>query len=104
MERKVDQMVVEMVTNNLADFTTEELTTINKSVVAEIRSRRRNFDFEESKKYRVGDLIKFKDRSGEWTEGTIKNVNQRTATLEPNNQGVIWRVAYSFLRKAGKEE
>ncbi len=45
----------------------------------------------------VGDHVGFFDRDGNERYGTVIRLNQKTVTLDCNNQK--WRVAYSFLFK-----
>ncbi|MEM7793548.1 MAG: hypothetical protein AAF579_03730 [Cyanobacteria bacterium P01_C01_bin.118] len=45
----------------------------------------------------VGDHVGFFDRDGNERYGNVIRLNQKTVTLDCNNQK--WRVAYSFLFK-----
>lgn len=45
----------------------------------------------------VGDIVGFIDRSGSEQHGRAVRLNQKTATIESENQG--WRVSYELLHK-----
>ena len=48
--------------------------------------------------FKVGDLVSFHDRELRTVIGTIKRMNEKTATVEPENQSGKWRVLFGLLR------
>ncbi len=52
--------------------------------------------------FKVGDLFSLNDRDLRTVIGTIKRMNEKTATVEPENQSGRWRVP--FVRAAPRSE
>lgn len=100
MDATLEKMV-DAVFSNLAEIDENKLVELNTVLVAAIKERRKNKDWELSKQFRNGEEIEWKDHDGVWYDGTIKTVNERTVSLVPID-GVKWRVAFKFIRKKGE--
>lgn len=81
--------------------TKDELYSINKIIVSEIRRRNTVDGIRESAKYEPGDPVSFVTRNGIEKFGRVVRVNKKTLTIAVKGsvREEKWRVAYSFVTK-----
>lgn len=71
------------------EMTRDELRAANRLIIDRLKEGQRRRDFEESRKYSIGDEVEFEGRDGCTLRGKIKSVNQKAR---------VWRVAYCHVR------
>jgi 16S rRNA U1498 N3-methylase RsmE len=85
----------ELETTLLAILKIEDAEDLNR--VAEIlRERQQHLQKRAALKFRVGDRVKFSDKSGATIEGTITSFNPKTVAVKTAFGN--WRVSPTFLK------
>jgi hypothetical protein len=91
-------MNLQEVTSSLPSFSFEDLKTLNKSVVTELRSKMRERSMTESKKFSIGDQVWWISNRRQGTlNGKITRCNPKTATVMVGQ--ALWTVPWTMLKK-----
>jgi hypothetical protein len=82
---------------DLNAFSEAELRFLNRVIVERLNDLSRARRKLQLMAFKVGDTVEF-EAAGEFVEGTIVRLNQKTATIE-TSEGRGWRVSPQLLRK-----
>ena len=90
---------VENIKRNIkqSSFTTEELISLNKFIVGQVKFQRSLEAQKMKRQLFVGSTVNFEDNDGVRVTGTIKKVMRKFAQVETS--GAIWRVPLANLAK-----
>ena len=78
------------------------LKTLNREIVAEIRSRQKKEQSDLATQFHVGQKVVFIAR-GRAVKGVIQRCNPTTASVQEDNSATKWSVPYSFLTAIARE-
>jgi hypothetical protein len=87
---------------DLTKYTEHELVDLNRRIVERIRFLRQGRCRESMAEFIVGDRVSFQPERGVEVTGTIVRLNRKSVTVAASD-GVQWRVAPTFLRKAASD-
>ena len=87
---------------DLTRYTEAELLELNRRVIERIKVLRQGRCRESMAEFNVGDRASFRRDCGHEVIGTIVRLNQKSVTIV-STDGVHWRVAPIFLKKAAGE-
>jgi len=87
--------------NDLSSFTDEQLRRINANVIAELKARRadRNFEAAMAGTFRVGDRVEF-DNRGCTIAGQVVSVKRVKCLVKPDFGYQTWNVPMGMLKKS----
>ncbi len=87
---------------DLTKYTEQELLELNRRIIERIRSLRQGRCRESMAVFNVGDRVSFEPDCGHEVTGTIVRLNRKSVTVVASD-GVQWRVAPGFVKKASSE-
>ena len=87
--------------NELSSFTDEELRSINSWVIAELKERRMNRNFDAAGSFRVGDSVEF-DNRGCTIVGQVVSVKRVKCLVKPDLGWQTWNVPMGMLKKSAR--
>ena len=82
----------------IKDLTDQELFVLNNMIVDHLRLRSKASSLVFMSKFNVGDRVSWKERDGTIKRGFIIRLNQKTATIKTENDG-LWKVPPIILDK-----
>jgi phage gpG-like protein len=80
----------------------EEVSRFWKGITSLFNSRLRYLEEQTSIQFEIGDEVEWDGKRG-YRSGKITKKSGKTATVKATEDGVQWRVAWSFLRKVSKK-
>ncbi len=85
---------------DLEGMSTDELFALNRKVIQAIKEKQRKDAVKALSLFRVGETVQFVGpKNNQIIMGTIKSINEKTASLHNCSDGANWRVSPSYLRK-----
>ena len=84
---------------NLVDLTSDELSTLNRAVCSELKSRRSAESARKRFLFKTGDKVSWSGRLG-YTEGTIVRVKRKKAIVDVDGEFRNWDVPLNMLTAA----
>jgi hypothetical protein len=84
---------------DLTRYTEQELLDLNRRIIERIKLLRQGRCRESMAEFNVGDRVSFHPDCGHDVIGTVVRLNRKSVTVV-SVEGVQWRVAPAFLKKA----
>lgn len=82
----------------LSKLSKKELIELNKMIVFRVQLMNKLDNLGNMVKFKIGDVVKWKNDSGGFDSGTIIRLNTKSATVQGNQEG-YWRISPQLLSK-----
>lgn len=86
--------------SRLSSFSTEQLRNLNRAVCDEIRTRLANESYERACKFRVGQVVQFRDKQGKTRLIKVERINVKSVSGKEVGGYMNWRVHPSLISVA----